>query len=286
MVRQSFDTSCAGQWFSLLGMRTSWDSTSNHSQCGWDSGVDGPCERWSGLWGGTVWVLKTHYQAMPKRNLFSHCSSCGYSQQMDLSLVQKDVVVCEALASWSPWDLPSEDVTDALRLTFWFVGLEQLRAQTTFANLARCISQDHHFLSDAAPGVKARARQMAIVQLQREDQGTLVSWLRQFAMVCFDVTICLFLVCSLWGNGPTCKVPKSNEGPWGCCQDWRWTCQTARDDENHHEGGFLLGHKQNPGSAVQALLGWQRPTCMLGFVCWEPTIRASASMAGSLYYCH
>ena len=126
---QSFDTSCAGQWFSLLGMRTSWDSTSNHSQCGWDSWVDGPCERWSGLWGGTVWVLKTHCQAMSKRNLFSHCSSCQVevdSQQMDLSLVQKDVVVCEALASWSPWELPSEDVTDALRLTFWFVGLEQI----------------------------------------------------------------------------------------------------------------------------------------------------------------
>ena len=50
-----------------------------------------------------------------------HCSFSQVevdSQHMDLSLVHKDVVVCEALASWSPWELPSEDVTDALRLIF------------------------------------------------------------------------------------------------------------------------------------------------------------------------
>ena len=54
-----------------------------------------------------------------KKNI--HCSFPQVevdSQHMDLSLVQKDVVVCEALASWSPWELPSGDVTDALRLTF------------------------------------------------------------------------------------------------------------------------------------------------------------------------
>ena len=53
-----------------------------------------------------------------KTEFIQSCQQEADSQQMDLSLVQKDVVVCEALASWSPWELPSEDVTDALRLTF------------------------------------------------------------------------------------------------------------------------------------------------------------------------